>query len=147
MLKKSLLLTTVILFSIISVASATDIRRHLSIEKALANGKVKNALLPEVALYFSGQQHPEVLKDFGEFKVSKRTNTFMKDKVESCEWAFAAALLKLQYNALNYGGNAVINISSNIRNRRNPSSIQFDCLIGSMMVNVAFHANIVELAQ
>jgi uncharacterized protein YbjQ (UPF0145 family) len=71
----------------------------------------------------------------------------MKDKIDSCDWAFASALLALQQEALSHGGNAVIDITSNIKNRKNPSNTQYDCLVGGMMVNVAFHAKVVKLAK
>ena len=71
----------------------------------------------------------------------------MKDKIESCEWAFASALSHLQQAAINHNADAVIEITSNIKNRRNASNIQYDCLVGSMMVNVAFQAKIVKLAE
>ena len=147
MYRKSILLAIFLVFSIISAASAADVLRHLSIENAMQSGKVKDALLPDVALYFAGDKHPTIIKDFGKFKASKRTNTFMKDKVESCEWAFASALITLQQSAVNHNGNAVINITSNVKNRENPSNIQFDCLVGGMMVNAALHGKVVELAK
>ncbi len=139
--------TAFFFFTMLTMASAADVIRHLSIEKAMDSGKVRAALISEVALFFAGESHPAVVQEFGLFKTSKRTNSFMKDKVDSCEWAFASALQKLQQNAINHGGNAVIEITSNVRNRKNPSTIQFDCLVGSMMVNVALQARVVDLEQ
>ncbi len=147
MFHKVLLLVSALLVSLATTAGAVDMTVHLSIEKALDNGKVKQALLPGVALYFAGDDHPAITKDFGTFRTSKRTNSFLKDKVDSCEWAFAAAILYLQKTAVNVGGNAVIDITSNVKNLKNPSNIQYDCLTGSMMVNVAFQARVVELAE
>lgn len=131
----------------ISFATAADIKRQLSLEEALQNGKVKEALYPEIALYFANDNHPPILKDFGVFKVSKKTNTFMKNKVHACEWAFASAILSLQRHALDFDGNAVIDITSNIKNRKNPSNTEYDCLVGSMMVNVAFRGRVVKLEE
>jgi hypothetical protein len=147
MLKKSIFVALFLIFTLVSAASAADILRSLSIRSALKSDKVTSVLLPDVALYFAGDTHPAVIKDFGPKKTSKRTNTFKKDKIESCEWAFASALVSLQEEALNHGGNAVTEITSNIKNRKNPSNTEYDCLVGSMMVNVAFHGKIVQLAK
>ncbi|MEE4241956.1 MAG: excinuclease ABC subunit A [Desulfopila sp.] len=147
MLKKSLLLTTLLIFSAVGKVSAADVLQHLDIDLALQSVKVQEALHPDIRLFFAGENHPPVSKNYGISRTSKRTNSFMKDKIESCEWAFASALLALQDSAIRHGGNAVIEITSNVKNRKNPSSVQYDCLVGSMMVNVAFEAKIVTLAQ
>lgn len=147
MLKKLALITTLLLFSMINSALAADELRHLDIDVALQNAKVQEVLLPDVKLYFAGQKHSGVQKEYGTFRTSKRTNSFMKDKVDSCEWALASALLHLQESALKYGGNAVVDITSNVKNRKNASSTQYDCLVGGMMVNVALEAKIVKLAE
>jgi len=146
-MKRIKILTAFFFFSVISTASAADVMRHLDIENALQSVKVQNVLLPEVKLYFAGDKLPEVEKNFGTVKTSKRTNSFMKDKIASCEWAFASALEHLQRTALNHSADAVIEITSNIKNRKNASNVQYDCLVGSMMVNVAFQAKLVKLAQ
>ncbi len=147
MLQKTILLTTLLFFSIICKASAADVLQHLDIDLALQNVKVQEALHPDIRLFFAGENTPPVEKNYGVSRTSKRTNSFMKDKIESCEWALASALLALQDSAIRHGGNAVIDITSNINNRKNPSSTQFDCLVGTMLVNVALEAKIVKLAQ
>ncbi len=147
MLKRSIVFTTVIMSFMISFASAADVKRHLPIENAMENGKVKDAIYPEVALYFAGDQYPAIIDDHGVFKASKKTNTFMKEKVDACEWAFASAIVSLQRHALEHDANAVVEITSNIKNRTNPSNTEYDCLTGSMMVNVAFRGRVVKLAK
>lgn len=147
MLKRSIIFTTVIMSFMVSSAIAADVMLHLSIEKAMQNINVKGALYPEIGLYFPGDSYPAVAQEFGEYKVSKRTNSFMKNKLMACEWAFASAIVTLQKHAIKSNGNAVIEITSNIKNRRNPSNTEYDCLAGSMMVNVAFRAKVVELAK
>jgi hypothetical protein len=147
MLKKTILPAILLLFSMIGAASAADVLQHLDIDNAMQNVKVKEALLPDIKLYFAGEKHAAVAKDYGTFRTSKRTNSFMKDKIDSCEWALASALQHLQDSAVRHGGNAVIDITSNIQNRKNASSVQYDCLVGGMMVNVALEAKIVKLAN
>jgi len=147
MLKKIFVPVILLFFSLAGAASAADELRHLDIDLALQNVKVKEAVLPDIGLYFAGQKHPAVQKEYGIFRTSKRTNSFMKDKTDSCEWALASALLHLQESAVKHGGNAVIDITSNVKNQKNPSSVQYDCLVGGMMVNVALEAKIVKLAK
>ena len=146
-MRKTAFLLFLLFFITPSAASAADVMRHLDIEDALQSLKVQQALYPEVQLYFAGDTYPKVSKNYGIVKTSKRTNSFLKDKIESCEWAFASALVDLQQAAINSNANAVIQITSNIKNRKNPSNIQYDCLVGSMMVNVAFQAKIVKIGQ
>ena len=147
MLRKTILLTTLLFFSIICKASAADVLQHLDIDLALQSVKVQEALHPDIKLFFAGESTPPLEKNYGISRTSKRTNSFMKDKIESCEWALASALVALQDSAIRHGGNAVIDITSNINDRKNPSSTQFDCLVGTMLVNVALEAKIVKLAQ
>lgn len=145
-MEKPCLFTALLFFAAAPSASAADVMRHLDIDNALQSIKVQNALLPEVKLYFAGNKHPTVEKNLGMVKTSKRTNSFLKDKIESCEWAFASALEHLQRSAISHNADAVIEITSNINNRKNSSSIRYDCLVGSMMVNVAFQAKLVKFA-
>lgn len=139
--------TILLIFFLAGTASAADELRHLDIDNALQNVKVKEVLLPDISLYFAGQKHPAVEKKYGTFRTSKRTNSFMKDKIDSCEWALASALLHLQESAVKHGGNAVIDITSNVKNNKRASSVQYDCLVGGMMVNVALEAKIVKLVK
>ena len=148
-MKTGLLFCTLFLTTLFSMATvqAADVTVSLSIQDALANAKVKNALLKDVALYWGDQEHPKVVQTFGEFKTSKRTSTFGKGREFACQWALASAIKVLQDRALKEGGNAVINIKSNIQNNEKSSSSQFECLAGSMMVNVALKGTVVKLAQ
>lgn len=144
MRKLTILVTLTLIFSVAS-ALAEDVTRPLYIKDALDNMRVKDALIPGVDLYFAGDEHPEIIRDFGIFKTSKRTNSFMKNKADSCEWAFASAIVRLQQTALNHRGNAVVEITSNIRDRKKPSNEVYQCMQGAMLVNVAFQGRIVEL--
>ncbi len=126
-------------------AQAADVKVKFAIRDALANEQVKNALIDNVALYWGNQSHPAVIKTFGEFKSSKRTNAFRKGREGSCQWALASAIKALQARAIKEGGNAVINIKSNIQNIEMSSDTQFECLAGSMMVNAAIKGTVVKL--
>jgi len=145
--KKILYFIPVFLFCYISSAFAADTLLSFPIDKAMQNGEVMSALRKNIALYWGEQPTPAVIQNFGNFKTSKRTNGFTKPKQEACEWALASALVALQDRALREGANAVINIKSNINNNPKSSQTQFDCLAGTVMVNVALTGNVVKLAR
>ena len=146
-MKKIGALTFVLFFSLVSLAFARDELNHLIFELALENKNVKEALLPGVDLFFVGNEHPPVEKEYAISKTLRVTNGFLKDKYESCEWALASAFVDLQQTALDYGGNAVINITSTLDNRKSPSVEQYDCLVGMMLVRVEIEGTIVKFAE
>lgn len=129
-----------------TLAQAEDVKVRFSIQDAMVNPKIQ-AKLGDVKLYWGNQKHPKVVKNFGEFKTSNRTNAFMKGREEACQWALASGLIRLQERALKEGGNAVIDIRSNIKNREMSSATEYECLAGSMMVNVALKGTVVKLAN
>ncbi len=146
-MKKVGVLTIMLFFSLVSLAFARDELRHLLFELAMENTNVKGALLPGVDLFFVGNDHPPVEKEFAISKTLRITNSFLKDKYDSCEWALASAFVDLQQAALDRGGDAVINITSTLNNRKSPSVDQYDCLVGMMLVRVEVEGTIVKLAK
>jgi len=147
MKKKTVLFFAVIFCFLASTTSANDVLSKFSISDALQNEKVKQSLNNDIALYWGDQSHKEIIKNYGSFKTSKRTNAFMKTKESACQWALASAVKALQDRAVKEGGNAVINIKSNIKNNEESSSTDFTCLAGSAMVNVALNGTVVNLAE
>lgn len=147
-MKKRLIFFTLIFFSCsITSAMAADTMVNVSIQDALGDSKVKEVLDSEVAMYWGDQQHPAVEKEFGEFKTSQRSNAFRKPREGACHWALASSLKVLQQRARREGGDAIINIQSNIQNKTFSSETEFECLAGSMMVNVAVKGTVVKLAK
>jgi len=143
------LVTTVALLAMITLgapARAADTLATFSIQDALNTPKIK-AKLKNIKLYWGGQSHPKVSKDFGEFKTSQRSNAFGKSRESACQWALLSSILRLQDRALKEGGNAVVNIRSNIQNEEFSSETEFKCLAGTMMVNVALKGEVVKLAE
>ena len=134
------------LFTIASLAQAADVQVSFPIQNALDNPKISSKL-NGVKLFWADQPHPAVKTDFGEFKTSQRTNAFMKAREDACQWALASALIQLQDRAVKEGGNAVVNIKSNIKNIEVASREDYECLAGSVMVNVALKGNVVRLAE
>jgi uncharacterized protein YbjQ (UPF0145 family) len=116
---------------------AADVLERYSIAEAMNLEKVKALFGDDIA----------VSKTYGTFKTSKRTNAFGKTHVDACAWAMASALVGLRDRAAREGGNAVINIVSNIKNVEESSQTDFTCLAGSVMVNVALKGKVVYLEK
>ena len=128
-----------------SSAIAADVSLKFSIQEALNDIKISEVLNDQVTLYWGEQQYLTVKNNYGSFKVSKRTNAFGKKKEEACRWALASAIKALQERALREGGNAVINITSNIKNMEYSSKEDYECLAGSFLVNVALKGDVVTV--
>lgn len=126
---------------------SADVKEKFPIKEAMELEKVKEVFPGDVAFYWGKQPHPAVAKKYGNFKSSKRTNAFGKNRSDACAWAMASALDALQQRALREGGNAVINIVSNIKNNPESSETSYSCLAGTMMVNVALKGDVVKLVQ
>lgn len=128
-------------------ANSADVKVHFPINEALEQERIKAVLNPDIALYWGDQKHPRIKQDFGTFKTSKRTNGFGKSRSSSCSWGFASAIKELQDRAEKEGGNAVVNIVSNIKDRQESSQTEYSCLAGFAMVNVALKGKVVTLAK
>lgn len=145
---RSIMMSCVLLITCFAIsANAADVKEKLPIKEAMETGDIKDLFDGSVAFYWGDQVTPAVATKYGSFKTSKRTNAFGKSRSAACNWAMASALDALQKRALREGGNAVINIVSNIKGREESSSSEFSCLAGSMMVNVALKGTVVKLAQ
>lgn len=145
--KKILFSIPILFFFFVSSVSAADSLLSFPIDNAMQNGEVLSALRKNVALYWGDQPTPTIVQSYGNFKTSKRTNGLTKPKQEACEWALASALVALQDRAMREGANAVINIQSNINNNPVSSKTHFNCLAGSVIVNVALTGTAVKLAR
>ena len=132
---------------ITSTALAADTLVQMNITGALESAKVQMAIYDDIALYWGPQKHPRVIKDFGEFKTSKRTNKFVKDREKACQWALATAIKVLQERARKEGGNAVIRIKSNVKFKDVAIADSYECLCGTMRVNVALKGTVVNLEK
>ena len=147
MTRKNLLFIPALLLLFASSSYATDTLLNFPIEQAMKNGEVLAAINKNVALYWGAQPTPATAQTYGNFKTSKRTTSLGKSQQDACEWALASALIALQDRALREGGNAVVNIQSNINNHPTSSQTHYSCLVGSVMVNVALTGNAVKLAH
>lgn len=135
-----------VVFSFVPAFGADSIVKY-PVKESLEIEKVKALFDDSIAFYWGAESHPAVSKKYGTFKTSKRTNGFMKDRSQACGWAMASALVALRDRAEREGGNAVINIVSNIKDNEDSSETAYTCLAGSVMVNVALKGTVVTLAE
>ena len=146
-MKKSMLfLVITFFFSTVLSVQAEDQNLQFSIKDALANSKVSDALL-DIPVYWGAQKHPKIVKKYGTFKTTKRANAFLKSKEDACQWALASAIVALQERVEREGGNAVVAVMSNIKNKEFSSTDKFECLAGGMMVNVALKGTVVTIKK
>ncbi len=146
-MKKLLLSIPLFFVFLASSAFGADKLLQFPIDHAMQNAEVANAIHNNISLYWGQQKGPAIVQKFGSYKTSKRTNGFAKESQDACEWALASAIKALQERALQSGGDAVINIRSNIKNNPYSSSTHFQCLVGTIMVNTALMGDVVKLAK
>lgn len=147
-LKRNVFSVCLVLFLTAGTAVAEDKLVHFTLENARQNDSATEEVLSgDIAMYWGKQRHPAIVKSFGTFKSSKRTNAFMKTQETACSHALASALLSFADRARKEGGNAVIELESNIKNRPESSTVEYSCLVGNIMVNVALKGRVVKLAK
>lgn len=140
----SILLGT-LMAATLTAAHARDDQNMYPIADALDTPAAKEKLDPNIKLYFGKQKHPKVEKKLGEWKTNKKTNAFNKSDKEACEWTFLSAVLELQERAQKEGGNAVVNIRSNYKNKETSSETEYMCGNGTLMSGVAFKGEVVKV--
>ena len=137
--------TLFLLFAAASPLShARDTLHEFSIQEALSIPEAEGKVDPSIKLYFQGQKHPGVAKNFGLAKTNKKTNAFNKTDLFACQWTFLSAIIQLQRRARDLGANAVINIKSNYKNREFSSPSKFQCGAGAIIAGVALKGDVVK---
>ena len=147
MLKKIVSVTIISIFLFAASAFSADVKQTFTIEDAKTYEPVQEVLNGDISFYWGSQTHPKVIQKYGNFKANKRANALGKAKSSACYHALASALVTLQNRAHREGANAVINITSNIKNKKESSKTQFSCLVGGMMVNVVLKGDVVKLKK
>jgi len=142
-MKRHLMLAALFATLATSQAFARDSIANYPVDAALASEP--GAVAPDVALFFAGQNHPAVLQSFGEFATNKKTNAFGKSDLQACQHVFLSAAKELQDRARKEGGNAVINIKSDYRDKLYESPTEFTCGAGAVVAGVALVGNVVKL--
>ena len=128
-----------------AAAHARNDRNAYPLSDAMATPAAQQRLDPAVRLFFGAQKHPKATQTLGEWKTNKKTNAFNKSDKEACEWVFLSAALELQERARKEGGNAVVNIRSNLDNIERSSETEYQCANGNLMAGVALKGTVVRL--
>lgn len=123
---------------------AADVILELPVADARASSHA-TALL-DIPFFMVGEKHPAVASKIGEWPTSQRTNALTKAKSDACNRVFISAILVLQKRAQAEGGNAIIDVRSNLKNQPFDSATNFKCAAGTLMSNVALKGTVVKLA-
>ena len=99
----------------------------------------------DIPFYMSGQDHPAVAQNLGEFTSNRRSNGVGKSDEEACARAFLSAIIAFQDRARQLGGNAVIDIKSITKHNDLTSTTSYRCVAGATMSNVALTGTVVKL--
>lgn len=124
---------------------AADTLMKFPLSEALKSLYDQGVISETIPLYWGDQPHPPVIETYGSYSSSKRTRGLLKSSDEACSWALASVVKVLQERVENEGGNAVINLKSNIKNKPVSSQTEFSCLVGTVVVNVALSGEIVKI--
>jgi len=144
-MKKQIIALSLVVIS--ATATARDDVSEFSIEQAMSNPKISNAIGEGINFYFGSQNHGKIEKKFGEWKTNKKTNAFGKSDKNACEWVFASAMKVLKQRAIKEGGNSVVNIRSNYRGNMTSSETTFVCGAGSVIAGVALIGDVVSIKK
>lgn len=124
---------------------ARDDVKHFPVADALATADAKEKLGSEVKFFFGDQAHPAVAQSLGTDQSNRKTNGVGKSDQQACDWAFLSGMLALRDRALQLGGDAVINIRSNYKNKEFKSDTEYECGSGALMSGITLKGEIVKL--
>lgn len=137
---------TILALSAVVISGAAQARNDvltLPLDSIIGTEKAKQAL-HDVPVYFAGQKHAAISKNWGEVSTSRKTNAFGKSDEEACQWVLLSALKVLQEAAQQRGYDAVVNIRSNYQNKEFTSATEFQCGAGAIMAGVALKGDLVK---
>ncbi len=111
------------------------------VEQAYADGILDRS----ISFKLAGASPTDVKQNYGEFSSNKKTNAVGKSDEKACKWVLLSVLKSFQARAKSLGGNAVINLESNYKNKRYSDPNSFQCGAGTIMAGVAMVGEVVEL--
>jgi uncharacterized protein YbjQ (UPF0145 family) len=139
-----ILILTTVLFS--GCVADRNVPKPFVIADALAVTEYQEKL-KSMALYFGNQPHPPVARTLGERKTSTRANVVGRENKLACDRAFVSGSARLQRAARKMGGDAIINIKSNLKRREISSKTHFQCASGVLMSGIALKGTVVKLEK
>jgi len=117
------------------------------INEVMTSNDAQKALGNSILFFFGDEPHGKVLRNLGDIKASKKTRALGKDDQEACHWVFLSTMKQLKADAIRRGGNAVINIRSNYKDKITSSSETFKCGAGTLLARVALIGTIIEMER
>lgn len=141
-----LVLVPMLLFSYSGGHTRNTVDRY-SIEEALLKGEAELIIKTSVRLFFGDQEYPAVERELHSVTANRKTNAFGKSDKKACIWAFLSAMISLQDQTIDSGGNAVVNIRSFYYKNEFSSATEFECGAGALMAGVTMTGDIVTLAD
>lgn len=137
---------TMLALSAVVISGAAQARNdvlNFPLSNIMGTEKAKE-VLHDVPVYFAGQKHAAISKNWGEVSTNRKTNAFGKSDEEACQWVLLSALKVLQEAAQKRGYDAVVNIRSNYQNKEFTSATEFQCGAGAIMAGVALKGDLVK---
>lgn len=132
---------------IAGLAHGRNVELMVPIADALAATDVKDRPTGAVKFYFAKEKSPEVVKNLGTYVATPRTGAGGLSDQRACHEAFLWTLVDLEKRALRAGANAVVNIVSYYQKRARPSTTEFECHVGNVIVTVWLRGDLVQLAD
>lgn len=132
---------------IAGLAHGRNVELMVPIADALAATDVKDRPTGAVKFYFTKEKSPEVVKYLGTYVATPRTGAGGLSDQRACHEAFLWTLVDLEKRALRAGANAVVNIVSYYQKRARPSTTEFECHVGNVIVTVWLRGDLVQLAD
>ena len=113
----------------------------------MTSNDAQKALGNNILFFFGDEPHGKILRNLGDTKARKKTRALGKNDQEACHWVFLSTMKQLKADAIRRGGNAVINIRSNYKNKLSSSSETFKCGAGTLLAGVALIGTIIKMEQ
>lgn len=129
------------------LAQARNDRILISIDQALAVGKAKSKINPDIPLFFGKTKHPAVDQKMSVLTTSRKTNSVGKSDSDACIWAFLSTIIVLQDDARKSGSNAIVEIKSIYEAVTLDSETEFSCSAGGLMAGVKLEGTVVKIAK
>jgi uncharacterized protein YbjQ (UPF0145 family) len=101
--------------------------------------------VPNIAVYFGAQPHPEVVRRVGAASHSVRLARASDGAEASCNRTLAEALDKLRADARKKGANAVINVTTRFHQTETDSATQYTCGVSPSAAAIAVKGELVVL--
>jgi hypothetical protein len=140
-------LLVAILFTILSnahPAEARDDRLSFEIKKVVNSFDGREKIAKDIQLFWGTQSHPPAYTEMSGVKTNLKTNAFNKTDEEACSWVLLSAIIALQNETRNAGGDGIVDIVSNYKNQPFDSKNQFECGAGTIIAGVALKGKSVK---